>query len=104
MTFEGFVAEVERLLTGAGVNVRVDDAHSKAWEKLMGKAEKMYGQTNIEMGSGVNELFHAHLRFFCLKGDAMSTTHWKIVVAFAFLSFNKFPNWQKRIADMFLQA
>ncbi len=103
LPYEGFVAEVDRLLMGSGVDVRRDEAHEKAWEKLMGKAEKMYAQTSIDKGSGVNERFHAHLRFFCLKGDAMSTTHWKIVVAFAFLSFNNFPDWQKRVVDEFLK-
>jgi hypothetical protein len=103
MPFDGFVAEVNRLLAGSNVDVRRDEAHVKAWDKLMAKAEKMYSQTSIDKGSGVNELFHAHLRFFCLKGDAMSTTHWKIVVSFAFLSFNNFPNWQKRVTDEFLK-
>ena len=67
MPFEGFAVEVKRLLEGSDVDVLKDDLHKKAWEKLMTKAEKMYGQTNVDKGSGVNELFHAHLRFFCLK-------------------------------------
>jgi hypothetical protein len=103
MSYDEFVGEVNRRLAMAAVNVHKDEAHTAAWEKLMGKAEKMYAQTNIEKGSGVNELFHAHLRFFCLKGDAMSTTHWKILVYFAFLSFNNFPNWQQRVVDAFLK-
>jgi hypothetical protein len=103
MPYDQFVAEVNRLLAMAGLDVRKDEAHAKAWDKLMGKTEKMYAQTNIEKGSGVNELFHAHLRFFCLKGDAMSTVHWKILVYFAFLSFNNFPNWQQRVVDAFLK-
>ena len=102
MTFQQFSAEVDRLLLDSGVNVCIDEGHKKAWDKLMGKAEKMYSQSNIEMGSGINERFHAHVRFFCLKGDAMSTTHWKIAVCFAFLSFNNFPDWQILVKEEFL--
>jgi hypothetical protein len=103
MPYEAFAAEVDRLLQSSGVDVYKDKDHRTAWAKVMAKGEKMYAQTSVEKGSGVNELFHAHLRFFCLKGDAMSTAHWKIVVCFAFLSFNNFPEWQKRVTDEFLK-
>ncbi len=78
-----------------------DDAHEQAWNKLKQTGEKMYESVRIEMGTGINERFHAHLRFFCVKGDIMSIEHWKVLVRFAFLSFNNFPGWQKKVVDLF---
>lgn len=64
----------------------------------------MYESVRIDKGTSINERFHAHLRFYCVKGDAMSIDQWKVLVMFAFLSFNNFPDWQKRIVDLFCES
>ena len=74
-----------------------------AWSKCFAKMQKMYLEVNVQMGSAINEMFHAHVRRFAIKGDKMSPTRWKTMVAFAFLDFNQFPNWKLRVRDEFLK-
>jgi hypothetical protein len=77
---------------------------TKRGENCFKPAKKMYESVRIDKGTSINERFHAHLRFYCVKGDAMSIDQWKVLVMFAFLSFNNFPDWQKRIVDLFCES
>jgi hypothetical protein len=72
------------------------------FSKVLKKAEKLYSSIHIDFGTSINERFHAHLRFYCIKGDSMSTDHWHLLVLFAFLSFNNYPNWQQKVIDAFV--
>lgn len=102
--FHEFQAEVEALMHDSGNAIfDLDASHQAAWTTLMADLGVMYSKINVNLGTSVNERFHAHIRFFCLKGDAMSHDHWTVAVMFAFLSFNNIPDWKKDVTENFLK-
>lgn len=103
-TTERFLVAVRECAEGCGIVVSVFDSnHQKAWEKLLKKGANMYERISIDDSTSVNELFHAHLRFYCIKGDKIGVTHWETLLWFSYLSFNRFQDWQKLVLDAFLK-
>lgn len=98
-----FIAIVEQHVVASSIQVRCDEKHTKAWDSLLKKAGKMYDKITVEMNTSINELFHAHLRFFCIKGDPMSPRHWETLLKFAYLSYNNYPSWQLEVLKQFLK-
>lgn len=102
-SFQDYRSEVEQLMCDSGMGLDdLDELHRTAFEKLMKDLAELYSKIDVNVGTSINERFHAHLRFYCLKGDSMTTQHWKILAMFAFLSFNNVPGWQSRVTARFL--
>lgn len=100
-----FVAAFTHAAEEAGVIKRedMDKNHGEAWDKLLKSSSALFEKIDVDDSTSVNELFHAHIRFYCIKGDKMSPRHWKTLLMFAFLSFNKFPEWPRRVLKEFLR-
>lgn len=64
----------------------------------------LFDEIDVDTTTSINELFHAHLRFYAIKGDPMTPRHWETTLFFAYLSFNRFPGWQKLVLAQFLDA
>lgn len=100
-----FIDDFAQCVAGAGIYIsKFDTSHMDAWKKLLQTAERQFQSVQIDKGTSINERFHAHLRFYCVKGDVMSIAQWKVLVMFAFLSFNNFPNWQKKVIKLFCET
>ena len=103
-TAERFCIAVREAAEGCGIAVSAFDTnHQKAWEKLLKKGADMFERISIDDSTSVNELFHAHLRFYCIKGDKIGVTHWETLLWFSYLSFNRFQDWQKLVLNAFLK-
>jgi hypothetical protein len=96
-----FKADLERQLRFCSINVHADDAHNAAWTHLLTKIEDLYSNISLDLGTGINERFHAHLRFFVAKGEPVSHEHWETCCMLAFLSFLDYPSWRDRILQLF---
>jgi hypothetical protein len=101
--FSDFQQRAEDMVRASGVNVDYDVEHKKRWEKLMKEAQKLYEATHVDLGTSINEQFHAHIRFFAVKGDKQSPSLWQALVQCAYLSFNDYPSWRTEVVDEFLR-
>lgn len=101
---EQFIEEVKRLALVGNVDTDRDAEHQQAWNKFLGKMGDLFDEIDVDTTTSINELFHAHLRFYAIKGDPMTPRHWETTLFFAYLSFNRFPGWQKLVLAQFLDA
>ena len=97
MSFDAFMDEAVKRLDEAGIHYNMDKEHSDAFDSLMTKGEKHFDSIRMDRSSSLNERFHAHVRFFAVKGDAMSHAQWEMCIYFAVLSFNNFAKWKEEI-------